>query len=53
MKKETLQQLRQLVFELYDRAARLMGIFCADQIETERLEEELKKMRTGSYISLA
>lgn len=54
MDKEHLQEIRQLVFELYDKAAALMGIFSKDEIELQRHHEELKKIpcgMTGSSIS--
>lgn len=44
MDKEQLQGIRMLVFELYGKAAELMGIFCKDEIELERYRDELKKI---------
>ena len=44
MDKEQLQEIRQLVFELYNKAAELMGIFSKDELELQRYHEELKKI---------
>lgn len=44
MDKEQSQEIRRLVFGLYDKAAELMGIFSKDEIELQRYQEELKKI---------
>lgn len=38
------EHLKQLVFELYGKAAELMSIFSREELEAARYEEELKKI---------
>lgn len=43
MNEEQLQEIRRLAFELYGKAAELMGIFSQNELELRHYYEELKK----------
>lgn len=44
MKQEQMEHLKQLVFDLYGKAAELMSVFSQEEIEHAKFEEELKKI---------